>query len=194
MRRVMQQAHEGDDGSEDPSVPIIMPVEAGSVAARKRIISEEEKKQIPFSKGFVRTKPEDYKFEEVTLVHPDVLRTFNNLAIASSKKIKAERKLRRSRRESIRKYKSKVDRIRRKDDRLYLSERPLREAQGLYTGSVGGKSKISTVLDKYDNVGVKGQQRFAPKKINGEDTELLGDLIRTASRQSKSQKSRRRKK
>ena len=185
MRRTMQKVHEADEGN-DPSVPIIMRAEAGTVEGKKRIISEEEKKQVPFSKGYVRRKPEDYEYEEVTLIHPDVRRTFNNLAIASNEKIKVERKLRRTRRASIQKYRAKVDRVRRKDDRLYLSERPLREAEGVYSGTVGGKSAVSTVLDEYDKVGVKGQQRFKLKHINDEDSLLLGDRAHVSSRQNSS--------
>ena len=141
---------EEEDDESDESLTKIMRAEAGTDTGMQRILSEAERTQVPFSKGFIRRKPEDYEYEEVSLVHPEVQRSFNNLAIVSNAKIKSERKARHVRRANERAYKAKVDRVRRVDDKRYLEERPNREKEGVYSGQVGMKNFISEILDQPD--------------------------------------------
>ena len=152
-----------DVDSEDESLTKIMRADVGTSEGKKLVVTEEDKKRIPFSKGYRRPKKEDLQYESVRDIHPSIQRTFNNIAIASNNKIKKNRIERRKYRNAVKSYKVKVNRARRLDDMRYLRERPRREQRGVYSASVGKKdSSISRRLDFHDNkdVGDDGVRNF----------------------------------
>ena len=77
-----------DVDSEDESLTKIMRADVGTSEGKKLVVTEEDKKRIPFSKGYRRPKKEDLQYESVRDIHPSIQRTFNNIAIASNNKIK----------------------------------------------------------------------------------------------------------
>eukprot|EP00944_MAST-04C_sp_MAST-4C-sp1_P010364 g10364.t1 len=141
----------------------IMRVDVGTSEGKKLVVTEEDKRRIPFSKGYRRPKKEDLVYESVQEIHPSIQRTFNNIAIASNNKIKKNRIERRKYRNAVKSYKVKVNRARRLDDMRYLRERPHRQEKGVYSASVGKQdSSISRRLDFHDNkdVGDDGVRNF----------------------------------
>ncbi len=145
-----------DSDSEDESLTKIMRADIGTSVGQKLVETEEDKKRIPFSKGYRRPKKEDLVYEPVREIHPSIQRTYNNIAIVGGHKIKNDRRERRKYRQEIKKYKSKVNQARRIDDIRYLKERPAREKEGIYSASVGRKdSAISKTLDFHDNKDAK---------------------------------------
>ena len=81
-----------DVDSEDESLTKIMRVDVGTSEGKKLVVTEEDKRCIPFSKGYRRPKKEDLVYESVQEIHPSIQRTFNNIAIASNNKIKKKAK------------------------------------------------------------------------------------------------------